>query len=335
MTIRVGIVGVGNIGSAHALNLAGSVAGSTVSAIFDVSPETTGELATAVSCRVASSLDDLIGGDDVDAVVIASPDGLHPEQVLACLAVGKPTLCEKPLAPSRHEAQSVLDAEVALGRRLVTLGFMRRFDPGYLSLKNQITGGAIGSPLLVHNAHRVAYAPYGLTTAGTVTNAAIHEIDINRWLLDDEYERIQIITGRAGPDVPAGEQDPILLIIRTAGGVLVEIEAFLTARYGYEVTCNVVASDGVAEMGDGGYITTTTAGVRGQAIPELWLGRFGEAYRLEMQAWIDSVRGITGPVGASLWDGFAATAAAEAAVASLTSDTWETVALPPKPDLYA
>ncbi|MCP5030906.1 MAG: Gfo/Idh/MocA family oxidoreductase [Actinomycetia bacterium] len=335
MTVGVGVIGVGNIGTAHARNLAGSVAGSTVSAVFDVSRERSAELAAELGCRSASSADELIGGDDVDAVVIASPDALHPGQALACLAAGKPTLCEKPLAPTQAEAQVVLDAEVALGRRLITLGFMRRFDPGYLGLKDEILTGAIGAPLLVHNVHRVAYAPYGLTSTGTVAAAAIHEIDINRWLLDDEYERVQIISGRPGPDVPDGERDPMLLIFQTVTGVLVEVEVFLTARYGYEVVCQVVASDGVADMGDRTYITRTTKRVRGQAIPEQWLGRFNEAYRLEAQAWVDSIRGLTGPVGASLWDGFAATVAAEAAITSLSSERWETVDLPPKPDLYA
>lgn len=334
MTVRVGVIGVGNIGTAHANNLAGSVAGSSVSAVFDVSQGPADELATQIGCRVAASLEDLIGADDVDAIVIASPDGLHPEQALSCLAAGKPTLCEKPLAPTREEAKSVLDAEVALGRRLITLGFMRRFDPGYLGLKAQLTTEAIGSPLLVHNVHRVAFAPYGLTSAGTVTNAAIHEIDINRWLLDDEYDRVQVITGRPGPDVPDGERDPMLLIFQTSDGILVEIEAFITAGYGYEVACQVVASAGVADMGDGGFITTTAKRVRGQAIPELWLGRFNEAYRLQMQAWVDSIRGLTGPAGASLWDGFAATAAAQAAVASLSSESWESIDMPDKPELY-
>lgn len=197
MTIRVGVIGVGNIGTAHARNLAGSVAGSTVSAVFDVSQERSADVAAELGCRATSSLDELVGGDDVDAIVIASPDGLHAEQALACLAVGKPALCEKPLAPTSAAAKAVLDAEVAIGRRLVTVGFMRRFDPGYIGLKNEIQTGAIGPPLLVHNVHRVAFAPYGLTSAGTVTNAAIHEIDINRWLLDDEYERSR--SSLAGP----------------------------------------------------------------------------------------------------------------------------------------
>lgn len=335
MTIRVGIIGAGNIGTVHARNLAGSVAGSAVTAIFDVAGTSATALAAELGCRVAASLEDLITGDDVDAVVIASPDALHSEHALACLAARKPTLCEKPLAPTLGEAQRVLDAEVAIGERLITLGFMRRFDPGYVALKAEIGLAGIGSPLMVHNVHRNAFFAYGLTTEGTVTNAAIHEIDINRWLLDDEYTRVQVIMGQTAPEVPEGQRDPLFIVYETERGVVVDIEAFMTARYGYEVTCQVVASDGVSDMGDGGYITRTTQRVRGQAIPEQWLGRFRDSYRIEMQAWVDSLRGRTGPVGASLWDGFAATVAADAAVNSLSSGTWEPVDLPPRPDVYA
>ena len=143
------------------------------------------------------------------------------------------------------------------------------------------------------------------------------------------------VSAAPGPDVPVGERDPMLIIFQTAGGPLVDIEVFMTARYGYEVRCQVVAGNGMLDMGDGGFITRTNDGVRGQAIPELWLGRFGEAYRLQMQAWIDAVRGETGPVGASLWDGFAATTAAQSAVDSLTSGGWEPIDLPPRPALYS
>ena len=335
MTVRVGIIGAGSIGTTHAHNLAGAVAGSTVSAIYDVDDDNAATLATALECRVAPSLDDLIVDDHVDAVVIASPDGLHPGHALACLAASKPTLCEKPLAPQLADAQRVLDAEVATGERLITMGFMRRFDPGYVALKDAVGSGEIGSPLMVHNVHRNAFFAYELTTAGTVTNAAIHEIDINRWLLDDEYVRVQVIMGRTTSGVPEGQRDPLFILFETEGGVVVDIETFMTARYGYEVTCQVVASNGVCDMGDGGYITRTTEGVRGQAIPPQWLGRFNDSYRIEMQAWIDSIRGRTGPVGASLWDGYAATHAAAAAVESLGSERWVDIDLPERPGLYA
>lgn len=335
MTIRVGVIGTGNIGTAHALSLAREVSGSSVTAVFDVASERAAYLASDIGARALPSAQAVIEDDDVDAVVIASPDDLHAEQALACLAAGKPVMLEKPLAPTLADAQRVLDAETSLGKRLIMLGFMRRFDPGYVALKASLDAGDVGAALVIHNVHRNAYAPYGLDTALSLTNSAVHEVDINRWLTGEDYSWVEVVSGKPGPDVPDGQKDPLLITFRTRSGVLVTIELFMTARYGYEVTCQVVGSDGILDMGDGGFITRTTSRVRGQDIPELWLGRFGEAYRAELQAWIDSLRGASDPAGASTWDGYVAAASSLAAVDALTSNMAVGIELPDRPALYS
>lgn len=334
MTIRVGVIGTGNIGTAHALSLAREVSGSSVVAVFDIAADRAQGLAIDIDARALPSAQAVIEDDDVDAVVIASPDDLHAEQALACLAVGKPVMLEKPLAPTLSAAQQVLDAEVALGKRLIMLGFMRRFDPGYVALKSSLDAGEVGEPLVIHNVHRNAYAPYGLDTALSMTNSAVHEVDINRWLTGEDYAWVQVVSGKPGPDVPTGQKDPVLVTFGTTSGVLVTIEMFMTARYGYEVTCQVVGSDGILDMGDGSFITRTASRQRSQDIPEQWLGRFGEAYRAELQAWIDSLRELSGPVGASTWDGYAAAASSGAAIEALTSDRAVGIELPDRPALY-
>ncbi|MGI9197638.1 MAG: Gfo/Idh/MocA family protein [Candidatus Nanopelagicales bacterium] len=327
--LSIGVIGTGNIGTSHARSLAREVSGAEVTWLFDADTARASGLADELGANVAPSVEQLIAS--VDAVVIASPDDLHPEQALICLDAQRPTLCEKPLGPTVAGATAVVDAEVDLGRRLISLGFMRRFDPGYAALKAGIP--SVGEPLLVHNVHRNAFAPYGLKSSMTLTNAAIHELDINRWLLDDEYSTVQVITGRPGPRTPAGEFDPLLVILTTERGTLVEIEAFINAAYGYEVRCEVVASDGTLDMGDGSFVTRRSARSVGHDVPELWLGRFGDAYRLQLQAWVDATHsGRTS--GASAWDGLVATITANAAVAAITEGP-QVIDLPPKPALYA
>lgn len=326
--LSIGVIGTGNIGAAHAHSLAHEVSGAYVSWVYDADESRAHALADAVGAKAASSAEDVI--DACEAIVIASPDALHAAQAIRCLEAQRPTLCEKPLAPTVADAARVVDAEVALGRRLLSLGFMRRFDPGYVDLKAAIP--SVGTPLIVHNVHRNTFAPYGLTSAGTLTNSAIHELDINRWLLDEEYATVQVIVGRPGPDTPEGEFDPMLIILTTHGGTLVEIEAFVNARYGYEVRCEVVASNGTIDMGDGAFITRRSERSVGHDVPELWLGRFGEAYRRELQAWVDAThRGEAS--GATAWDGLVATVTANAAVRSI-SDGPQAIDLPPRPVLY-
>ncbi len=328
-TLRIGVIGTGNIGTSHARSLAREVAGAQVAWLYDADAARANALADELGANVAPNVEQLVASSD--AVVIASPDDLHAEQALLCLDAQRPTLCEKPLAPTVAGAESVVDAEIDLGHRLISLGFMRRFDPGYVALKDSIAG--IGEPLLVHNVHRNAYAPYGLATAMTMTNMAIHEFDINRWLLDDDYATVQVVAGRPGPRTPEGQLDPVLVLLTTRRGAVVEIEAFVNASYGYEVRCEVVGSDGTVEMGDGAYLTRRAERTVGHDVPELWLGRFEDAYRRQLQAWVDATHaGRTS--GATAWDGMLATITANAAVTAITDGPQEIV-VPERPALYA
>ena len=90
----------------------------------------------------------------VDAIIVASWGPTHEEYVLAGIAAGKQVFCEKPLATTREACERILDAEVAAGRRLVMVGFMRRYDDGYRAMKEALDRGDIGAPLVFHSAHR-------------------------------------------------------------------------------------------------------------------------------------------------------------------------------------
>ena len=325
---------MGNIGASHAASLAGSVSGAAVSVVFDVDDARANRIADELGARRASSVAELIASAHVDAVLIASPDAAHAEQALQAISAGKPMLCEKPLAVDEAGAMEVLEAEVLLGRRVIQVGFMRRFDPGYVRLKAEFTAAGIGDPLIVRNIHRNTSAPYGLRTEQTLTNMVTHEFDINRWLLGEELTSVMVLPGKPGPLTPAGESDPILVILQSASGVSVEVEAFCNAQSGYEVLCSVTGSRGNASMGDGSWVTRSTDFVRGTEIPELWLGRFHEAYRLQLQAWIDALTTRRPMVGASAWDGYAAAVISARAIDAYRSGARTTIDLPQRPALY-
>ena len=231
-------------------------------------------------------------------MVVASYDASHEEFVLACIAAGKPVLCEKPLATTAEACLHILDAEVAAGRRLVTLGFMRRFDPGYEELLAVI--GAIGDPLLVHCAHRNALAPAIYTSEMLITSSCVHEIDITRWLLGEEIVAAEVRAPRSTGEAPEGLVDPQLILLETATGVLIDVEVFVNARYGYDIRCEVVGEQGTVRLAE-------------QVAPD-FRARFATAYRRELDCWIKGDNGA-----ASAWDGYAANAVADACLASLAS----------------
>ncbi len=122
MSVRVGIVGVGVMGSDHARILASQVPGAKVQAVYDADPTRAKAIADETGAgAVTADPAALIQDSTVDAVLVASPDHTHKQLVLACIAARKPVLCEKPLAPTVAECLEVVAAESKLGRRLVQI----------------------------------------------------------------------------------------------------------------------------------------------------------------------------------------------------------------------
>jgi myo-inositol 2-dehydrogenase/D-chiro-inositol 1-dehydrogenase len=333
-SVRVGIIGTGVMGADHARLLHGAVSGASLAALFDVDrARATAVASGAPGARVMADPHDLIRDEGVDAVLVASSDPTHEEFVLASIAAGKPVLCEKPLAPTVAGCQRILDAETAFGARLVSVGFMRRYDPGYLDLKTILDSGRIGAPLLLHCVHRNPSAPPGLPSPAVITNSAVHELDVSRWLLGEEIVAVTVHTPR--PSRAAGStQDPQFLVLESASGVIIDVEVFVNARYGYDVRCELVGEQGAVTLDAPPATVLRGDGAAGRGLPADWRPRFAEAYRRELQDWVNGLRADGAPRGASAWDGYAATVAAEAAVAALSSGARQSVLLGDKPPLY-
>src|SRR3954470_14373722 len=181
MTVNVGVIGVGMIGQDHIRRLTTVLPGARVVAVADADQARAREVAGRVDgARAHATGQELVRDEGVDAVVVASWGATHEEDVLTCMAAGKPVLCEKPLATTQEACLRILDAEVAHGRRLVQVGFMRRFDPAYRALKEIVDSGAIGTPLLFHSAHRNPSVPSHYTANMAINDTAVHDIDVAR-----------------------------------------------------------------------------------------------------------------------------------------------------------
>jgi len=328
VTLRVGVVGAGAMGADHVRTLTTAVPSCTVAAVHDLDMSRAAVVAGAAGAAVAGSAEELIASADVDAVVVASPDFTHAELAVACLEAGKPVLCEKPLAVTATDAMRVVEAEVALGRRLLQVGFMRRYDPGFVELRRTVRDGVLGAVRLVHAIHRNAASATSTDDAGLVTGSMVHELDTIPWLLDDPVVGIRVES-----PVVEGFRDPQLATLWTRGGVMVTAEVFVNAGYGYDVRCEVVGSRGTASLVPTPAVSTRVAGVNGLAVRDDFVAHFAEAYRRELAAWADAARHGTAE-GPSAWDGFVAALVAQAGVASLTSGAREAVDAGVPPSLY-
>ncbi|MFT4288385.1 Gfo/Idh/MocA family protein [Nocardioides sp.] len=326
--IRVGVIGTGAMGAAHARTLATWIAGAEVSQVFDPDGERAKALGEEVGAVAASSPEALIEADDVDAFVIASPDATHADLAIAGIELGKPVMCEKPLAGNAADARRVVAAEVAAGRRLVQLGFCRRYDPAFLALK--AAAGSLGEARLVHASHRNATNHTSVDDTTLITGSMIHELDTLPWLLD------QPLTGiRVESPLAEGFRDPQLATLRLGSGTLASVEVFVNARYGYDVQCEIVGTAGTASLAPRADVTLRAAGVAGGVVGSDGTAHFADAYRLELAAWVGwAGAGASDWTGPDAWDGYLANLAAAAGVRSLASGEWESVVPEERPALY-
>ena len=290
MTIRVGIIGTGLIGEDHGRKLVNVITGSTVSAVTDVNRARAEEVAAILGgAGVFDDRRELIASDEVDAVLVTSIGPTHAQYVLACIAAGKPVMCEKPLAPTAPDAKRSCAAEVAHGKRLVIVGYMRRYDPGYRRGQGRARGGPIGEALMLHNVHRNATVGEAFTSFMTMTDSMIHEVDATRWLLGEEITAVQVIPPKRTPLASAHLQDPQFAVFTTRVGILSTVEFFANCQYGYDVRCELVGSTGIATMTNPTVATTIAPAPRASAVPADWRERFGAAYTAELQAWISGL----------------------------------------------
>jgi myo-inositol 2-dehydrogenase/D-chiro-inositol 1-dehydrogenase len=335
MTVRVGVIGVGAIGQDHIRRLTHVTSGSRVVALSDVDAQRARSAAESLDgARVHATGQDLINDGDVDAVLVASWGPTHEEYVLASIAAGKPVFCEKPLAPTPDACLRIVEAEVARGRRLVQVGFMRRYDSGYRAMKNTLARGTLGAPLMAHCAHRnPTVPPYGFTSDMMISDSAVHEIDLVRWLFDQEIAAATVLkprrTTRGNPDL----QDPQIIILEMADGVMVDVEIFVNCGYGYDIRCEVVAESGTVSLADRGEIVLSSSGLRSRPVPADWRERFVRAYDVELQEWVEAVAAGESS-GPSAWDGYAAAAVVESCLEALQRGQRLTVQLEAPPELY-
>jgi myo-inositol 2-dehydrogenase / D-chiro-inositol 1-dehydrogenase len=332
MTIRIGLIGAGIMGADHAKILSQQIPGVSLQYVCDADARRAKAVADASGAlHVTSDPYAVIADISVDAVLIASPDHTHAPLTKACVELGKPVLCEKPLSQNSAECLDVIAAEVKGGKRLVQIGFMRRFDPAYAEMKAALDSGMIGPALMMHNFHRNVSAPSNFTGQMAITNSAPHEFDIARFVLGTDYASISVFRPDFRDSGKTGA--PVFMVLKTIDGQLVNVEINNNAGYGYDVRGELVGEKGSVLLRPP---AASELHVNLQSITkyaEDWRPRFAEAYRLQNLAWLKSIQ--TGvPVGASAWDGYCATLVAEAGVQSLEKSAPVQVSPASKPSLY-
>ncbi|WP_399497501.1 Gfo/Idh/MocA family protein [Streptomyces sp. P17] len=332
--LGVAVIGTGRMGADHVRRIQEVISGARVTAVVDVDAERAKAVAARVDgCAVHTDPAAAMASADVDAVLVASPGPAHEAALMAAFAHDLPVLCEKPLTPDAASALRLVEAEQALGRRRVQVGFMRRYDPEYTRLKALLDTGQLGRPLMLHQRHRNVASPAFFTSEMLITDSVAHEVDVTRWLLGQEITAVTVLRPTPSAGAPDGLLDPQFVVLETADGALADVEIFVNCGFGYQVQAEAVCERGTARVGDGHALVTAMAGRWGGSIAQDWTERFADAYDREVQAWVDATRRgeVTGP---SIWDGYAAAAVCEAGVRALRDGGRAEVELVDRLSLY-
>lgn len=340
--LKVGIVGCGAIGKDHCRRLMDNIPGVTVVAVSDYVAASADETAAKYGIRsFGNDCNGMIADPEVEAVVITSIDPTHHDYVMETLKYEKWCFCEKPLSLSAPECEEIIAREQEIGKRLVQVGFMRHYDRGYAEMKRIISSGELGAPLIIKACHRNVSQGPGFKTENGITNVAIHELDICRWLLDDEYEDGQVVKVRQSANSNKGYDNPQVVLLRTKKGCFIDVEVQVADGYGYDIQCEVVCEKGTVKLPDPYAVVRRSRPGNWDAISPAesmpimtdWKERFIEAYDIEFCEWIKAIENgkLTGP---SSWDGYVACLVGDALNASRGTSEFKKIETIAKPEMY-
>jgi myo-inositol 2-dehydrogenase/D-chiro-inositol 1-dehydrogenase len=336
MTLKLGVIGTGAIGQDHIRRCVQTLSGARVTAVNDINPDSAAGAVQkyAAGARIVSDPHALIRSDEVEAVLVTSWGPSHEEFVVASIEAGKYVFCEKPLATTADGCRRIVDAEMKRGKRLVQVGFMRPYDAGYRALKAVLESGKIGDPLMLHCAHRNPRVGKNYSTDMAITDTLIHELDVLRWLLNDDYVSAQVLFPRKSGKALPHLRDPQIVLLETAKGTRIDVEIFVNCQYGYDIQCEVVGELGIARLPEPSAVVLRSEAALSQAILTDWKERFIAAYDVELQDFIDGVRAdrLSGP---SSWSGYSAAVAADACIAAQSTGSAVPIQLPAQPAFYA
>lgn len=316
--MRIGLLGVGRIGSAHAEALAqhddvdGLVLG-------DVDPERAKMAAERLACESAHGTEQVLGSG-IDALVVTTATDSHAALIVAGVRAGIPVFCEKPIAlnvdDSRRVVQEVADAGVQ-----VQLGFQRRFDDGYTAAREALRTGKVGD---LHRVHIVTADPeppppsYVPTSGGLYRDCHIHDFDILRWVTGREVADVTAFGANRGADFfrEAGDVDNAAAVLRLDDDTLVTLQGSRYNGAGYDVRMELAGTLATYAVGLDRR-TPLTSAENGVNFPEAepwpnYLVRFMPAYAAEINAFVEVAKGER-PSPCTVEDGLAALCVAEAA----------------------
>jgi myo-inositol 2-dehydrogenase/D-chiro-inositol 1-dehydrogenase len=300
-TVRIGSVGLGRLGLAHAENIAARIRNAELAALCDVDTAKLNETADRLSVpRRFTNFEEMIACKDIDAVVLVSPSALHTKQIAAALAAGKHVFSEKPLGVTVAECKEAEKAVEAHPDKVFMLGFMRRFDDSYQYAYSKVAAGEIGNVILFRACSQdperfiessIAFAAH---SGGAFLDMAVHDIDLARWFTGSEPETAYAIGGCYAHSEfgKYNDGDNVSCLLKFKSGAMAFLFAGRTAPHGYNVETEIIGTKGIlriASIPQKNLVEVLDShGVRREC-SQNFLERFDTAYVAEVQEFVNCV----------------------------------------------
>jgi len=317
LRMRIGIAGVGRIGTFHAETLR-NLAGVGLLVLADVQPDRAKQLAATLDADWAENVDDLLSSN-LDGLVVAAATDAHADLIIRGVEHDIPVFCEKPVAPDVAGTLAVVD-RVKGSDVPVQIGFQRRFDAGYAAARSAVGSGRLG---WVHTLRGGTLDPapppaaYIPASGGIFRDCSVHDFDIIRWVTGREVTEVYASGANRGADFfrEAGDVDTAAALLTLDDGAFATVSATRYNGAGYDVRLEVLGSQDSISVGldDRLPLASVEPGVTfptGQAYPG-FMARFEAAYRRELSAFADIVAGRA-EVTCSVFDALEAFSIAEA-----------------------
>jgi predicted dehydrogenase len=287
------------MGRVYGYHVARQIEGATLLAVADPRAEALTEFAAQVSgVQTFSDYHDLLALPQIQAVIVASPTSTHRDVVIEAARTHKAIFSEKPLALTLSATDEIIETVHKTGVFL-QVGFMRRFDQGYIEAKRKIDSGLIGQPVTIRSIGRdpyrtsLEYANPAIS-GGLIIDMAIHDFDSIRWLMDDDIQRVYTESASlVYPELMSvGDVDNAMINLRFERGGLGNIEVSRTAIYGYDIRCEIVGAQGTIEIGylrETPITLLTKEGVTHDVVPH-FPQRFGKAYTAQIEKFVECLQ---------------------------------------------
>ncbi|MGI8926063.1 MAG: Gfo/Idh/MocA family oxidoreductase [Tepidiformaceae bacterium] len=320
--LRAAVIGLGSMGANHARVLS-DLPGVELAAVADADPARVAKTTAGRSFPGFPDARTLLAEARPDFVSIVVPTGLHEAVALEVIAAGVHLLVEKPIAASVPSAERIAAAAVAAGV-ILSVGHIERFNPAIGELKRRLDAGQGGRVLQVR-ARRVGPFPHRIRDVGVIHDLAPHDIDIMRYLLGDEVERVY---AEARSHINTGNEDLFVGMLRFRNGALGLLDInWLTPTKERTLTVlcekGMFAADYAAQSLS--FYENYAASAREGAVASVTEGPMTrypiasrEPLRIELESFRDAIRSGAQPAVTAA-DGIAALAVAQALVVSAAS----------------